>query len=92
MASRQFSRSSTSHAKQYDTAHFDVSCCSGSLVGLLETKGRTPAAQPGIGAADPHRALLNTYRGTCRNASLKTSGLAFDVLPQDIRVDGFDKT
>ncbi len=47
---------------------------------LLEAKGQTSAAQPGIGAADPHRSLLNTYCVTCHNARLKTGGLALDGL------------
>jgi len=47
---------------------------------LLETKGQTRTAQPGVSVADPHRALLNTYCVTCHNARLKTGGLALDGL------------
>ncbi|HSP69647.1 MAG TPA: c-type cytochrome domain-containing protein, partial [Bryobacteraceae bacterium] len=39
-------------------------------------KGSTPAA----GAADPHRAMLNTYCVGCHNTRLKTGGLALDGL------------
>ncbi len=47
---------------------------------LLQTRGQTPAAQPGASVADPHRALLNTYCVTCHNARLKTGGLVLDGL------------
>ena len=47
---------------------------------LLETMGQTPPAQPAASAADPHRALLDTYCVTCHNARLKTGGLALDGL------------
>ena len=38
--------------------------------------GSTPAAR----AADPHRAMLNTYCVGCHNTRLKSGGIAFDVL------------
>ncbi len=54
---------------------------------LLEAKGQTRAAQPGIAAADPHRSLLNTYCVTCHNARLKTGGLALDGLKLEAAAD-----
>ncbi len=54
---------------------------------LLETKGQTPSAQLGIGGADPHRELLNTYCITCHNSRLKTGGLALDGLNLEAAAD-----
>jgi mono/diheme cytochrome c family protein len=42
--------------------------------------GQTPAGTSAKAAADPHRAMLNTYCVGCHNARLKSGGIAFDVL------------
>jgi mono/diheme cytochrome c family protein len=45
---------------------------------LLQTKALAQAPQGG--AADPHRAMLNTYCVGCHNTRAKTGGLALDSL------------
>jgi mono/diheme cytochrome c family protein len=42
--------------------------------------GQTPAGTSGKAAADPHRAMLNTYCVGCHNTRLKSGGIAFDAL------------
>jgi mono/diheme cytochrome c family protein len=49
--------------------------------------GQTPAGTSGKAAADPHRAMLNTYCVGCHNTRLRTGGIALDSLDLQAAAD-----
>jgi len=56
---------------------------------VLENRavGQPPAGTSGKAAADPHRAMLNTYCVGCHNTRLRTGGIALDSLDLQAAAD-----